>query len=185
MERPEAIVWAAGWPPSRHGVPLTNQMYLLKFVTANGGNCSYWQELQTNQKAHSDRRNLLRLPWSRVQRRTRPRRIASDTASVRLSAPSFARMEATWNLAVCSDMASRKAISLLARPAASICKTSCSRGVKDSVNSSAGGGEPPVRAATIWACSGGSTTRPETAASSAEKSWSEEALRGKTPRTPA
>ena len=56
-----------------------------------------------------------------------------ETASVRLPAPTFPRIDATWNLAVCSEMASRAAISLFASPLASICSTSLSRGVSDSV----------------------------------------------------
>src|SRR5713226_4080008 len=45
------------------------------------------------------------------------------TASARVAAPSLPRMAATWNLAVWSEILRRAAISLLARPAASICRT--------------------------------------------------------------
>src|SRR5260370_16905798 len=50
------------------------------------------------------------------QRRTMPRRIPRATASVRLPAPTLPRIEATLNLPVCSEFATRPATSLLPSP---------------------------------------------------------------------
>src|SRR5260370_7437320 len=54
------------------------------------------------------------------------------TASVRLAAPSFVMIAETWNLAVCSLIDRRAAISLLGSPSAMSCNTSRSRGVRGS-----------------------------------------------------
>src|SRR5262249_52007081 len=62
---------------------------------------------------------------------TRPRWAARATASVRLSASSLARIAATWNLAVESEIPSRRAITLLEAPSAMAASTSCSRGVSE------------------------------------------------------
>src|SRR5262245_17394071 len=62
---------------------------------------------------------------------TRPRWAARATASVRLSASSLARIAATWNLAVWSEIPSRRAITLLEAPSAMAASTSCSRGVSE------------------------------------------------------
>src|SRR6266446_6024139 len=51
-----------------------------------------------------------------------------ETASVRVEAPSFPNMEATWNFTVCSEIDKRPAISLLPSPAEIIWSTSRSRG---------------------------------------------------------
>src|ERR1700738_2345609 len=75
----------------------------------------------------------------RNYRRTRPRRMPRATASVRVAAPSLPRMAATWNLAVWSEILRRAAISLLARPAASIWRTSRSRRVSGSGGAGRGG----------------------------------------------
>ena len=61
-----------------------------------------------------------RSPIPRAHRRSRPRRMPIATASARVEAPSLPRMEATWNLAVWSEMASRAAISLFPSPLPSI-----------------------------------------------------------------
>src|SRR6202166_3474002 len=74
------------------------------------------------------------------QRRTRPWRMPRATASVRVAALSLPRMAATWNLAVWSEIWRRAAISLLARPEASICRTSRSRRGGGSGGSGRGGG---------------------------------------------
>jgi hypothetical protein len=58
-----------------------------------------------------------------------PRRAAWATASVRPTASSLSRSEATWNLAVWTEMPSRRAITLFDAPSASSARTSSSRGV--------------------------------------------------------
>jgi len=59
--------------------------------------------------------------WTRLRyRRTKPWRMPRATASVLLAAPSLPRMDATWNLTVCSEIVSRVAISLFPSPLASI-----------------------------------------------------------------
>ena len=49
---------------------------------------------------------------------TSPSRAAFTIAAARLSAPSFARIAFTWNLAVCSEIPSRAAIALFESPSA-------------------------------------------------------------------
>jgi hypothetical protein len=66
-----------------------------------------------------------------------PRRIPRVTASVRVEAPSLSRIELMWNLTVCSEIPRRAAISLLTAPSANILRTSVSREVISSDNSSA------------------------------------------------
>ena len=61
-----------------------------------------------------------------------------ETASVRVEAPSFPKMEATWNFTVCSEIDKRPAISLLPSPAEIIWSTSRSRGVSASGSSRVG-----------------------------------------------
>src|SRR5258705_8010320 len=78
-------------------------------------------------------------------KRIRPLRMPMETASAREAAPSLPRMEATWNLTVCSEIFSFAAISLLPTPEASRRSTSLSRGVRGSVNSSAGAVQPATR----------------------------------------
>src|SRR5258708_6511287 len=77
-------------------------------------------------------------------KRIRPLRMPMETASAREAAPSLPRMEATWNFAVCSEIFSFAAISLLPRPEASRRSTSLSRGVRGSGNSSAVAVRPPA-----------------------------------------
>src|SRR5690242_4924352 len=61
---------------------------------------------------------------------TNPCRMPIVTASVRLSAPSFARICPTWNFAVCSEIWSSVAIDLLGRPSESMRRICSSRGVR-------------------------------------------------------
>ena len=56
-------------------------------------------------------------------------REAWATASVRPTASSLSRSEARWNLAVWTEMPSRRAITLFDAPWASSARTSSSRGV--------------------------------------------------------
>ena len=70
---------------------------------------------------------------------------------MRLEAPSFAKMDATWVLTVCSEMLSRCAISLLLSPSASRSSTSSSRSLSGSAsprNGCASGRSP--RATLAW-----------------------------------
>ncbi len=59
-----------------------------------------------------------------------PCRTPMVTASVRLRALSFTKMEAMWNLTVCSEIPSRAAMILLPSPSAIMPSTSISRGVR-------------------------------------------------------
>lgn len=61
------------------------------------------------------------------------------TALVRLAAPSFPQIEATWDLTVWSLMSRRAAIALFGRPSARSSSTSISRRVKGSSSTSVTG----------------------------------------------
>src|SRR6266545_4709564 len=92
---------------------------------------------------------------------TSPSRAAFTMAAARLSAPSFARIAFTWNLAVCSEMPSRAAIALFESPSASRPSTSVSRAVSPSAGVPSGGRtQPSARVAS-------STASPRASAASA------------------
>src|SRR5205807_1179179 len=76
-----------------------------------------------------------------------PRRAASTTASVRVTAPSFPRIPLTWNLTVWSVTPRREAISLLVMPPARSCSTSRSRRVSGAIMATAG----RARRSSAWA----------------------------------
>ncbi len=107
------------------------------------------------------------------------------TASVLLAAPSLPRMDATWNFTVCSEIASRAAISLFPSPLASICMTSRSRGVSGS-GSSANGRDAGLTAGNVESISPRCmTTSPNVAACMAATSCCGDASVGRIVPMPA